>query len=56
MVGLSPSKYVQEAVRNVEEYLNHEHNGRKLGKKWWIPMPPSYRPELDILPELDPIL
>jgi hypothetical protein len=52
--ALSPSKYVQEAVKNVEEYLDREHNGRKLGKKRSTPMPPSYRPELDISPELNP--
>jgi hypothetical protein len=30
--ALSPSKYVQEAINNVEEYLDQECNGRKLSK------------------------
>eukprot|EP00978_Attheya_sp_CCMP212_P025454 scaffold81916_cov35-Attheya_sp.AAC.1 len=30
--SLSPSKYVQEAVRNVKEYLGHEYDGRTLLK------------------------
>jgi hypothetical protein len=51
--ALSPSKYVQEAVKNLEEYLEREHNGRKLGKKRTTPMPASYRPKLDVTPELD---
>jgi hypothetical protein len=51
--ALSPSKYVQEAVKNLEEYLAHECNGRKLGKKRTTPMAASYRPELDVTPELD---
>jgi hypothetical protein len=40
--ALSPSKYVQEAVRNLEEHLEREHNGRKLGKKRTTLMPASY--------------
>ena len=31
--SLSPTKYVQAAIKNVEEYLDKEFNGRKLPKK-----------------------
>jgi hypothetical protein len=51
--ALSPSKYIQEAVSNVEEYLDREHNGRKLSKRCPTPMSTSYRPELNVTPELD---
>ena len=44
----SPSKYIQEAVRNVEEYLHREHGGRKLAKRANAPFPRGYIPELDI--------
>jgi hypothetical protein len=50
---MSPSKYVQEAVHNVEEYLDQECNGRKLLKRALTPMLTSYRPELDVTPGLD---
>jgi hypothetical protein len=33
--------------------MEHEHDGRKLGKKRSTPMSPSYRLELDVTPELD---
>jgi deoxycytidine triphosphate deaminase len=49
----SPSKYVREAVKNLEEYLEREHNGQKLGKKRSTPMSPSCWPELNVTPELD---
>jgi hypothetical protein len=51
--GMSPSQYVQEAVKNVEEYL-----ARKglpgLPKRAATPFAPLYRPELDVSEELDP--
>jgi hypothetical protein len=50
--SLSPSKYVQEAVRNVKEYLAKEYDGRLLDKRASTPYPTDYRPELDISPEL----
>ena len=51
-----PSQYVQEAAKNVERYLEkQEIPGRwKLPKKSETPLPTSYRPELDVTPELEP--
>ena len=50
--GLSPSKYVQEAVKNVEEHLAKQ-GGRKLAKRASAPFPTGYIPELDQTRELD---
>ena len=52
----SSSQYVQESVKNVERYLEkQEIPGRwKLPKKAETPLPTSYRPELDVTPELEP--
>ena len=48
------SQYVQAAVKNVEEYLSKEENKRwKLPRKAETPLSTSYRPELDVTPELD---
>ena len=49
----SPSKYVNEAVKNVESYLAKEYDGRTLKRKAGAPFIPGYRPELDLSPELD---
>ena len=50
--GLSPTKYVHSAIKNVEEYLLTK--GKALPKKNVnAPFPRGYRPELDITPELD---
>ena len=55
--GLSPTKYVQAAIDNVEEYLAKNFGGRKLPKKCAkAPFASDYRPELDLTPELDPTL
>jgi hypothetical protein len=51
--AFSSSQYVQEAVKNVEQYLLSK--GGKLPKRAETPMQTSYRPELDITPELTPI-
>jgi hypothetical protein len=51
--GISPSKYVQEAVKNVEEYTAKTFNGRKLLKKAPTPFENDYRPELDTTPYLN---
>ena len=51
--AFSSSKYVQEAVKNVEEYL--EERERKLRPKARTPLSSEYRPEIDISPELDPV-
>ena len=49
--GQSASKYVQETVRNLEDWLK-ERNG-KLLTRCDTPMSTSYRPELDTLEQLD---
>jgi len=49
----SPSKYVNEAVKNVESYLMKEYDGRTLKKRAGAPFIPGYKPELDLSPELD---
>ena len=51
--SLSPSKYVQEAVRNFKLYLEKHMDGRKLLKKAPAPFPAGYRPEIDETPELN---
>ncbi len=49
----SPSKYVQEAIANVEKHL--AETGRYLPKKKASsPFPTGYQPELDTSPELSP--
>ena len=50
--AFSSSQYVQEAVRNVEAYLSLK--GGKLPNRAETPMQTSYRPELNITPELGP--
>jgi hypothetical protein len=50
----SPSKYVQEAVKNLKDYLKHKYDGRTLARKANTPFRTGYRPELDVSLELDP--
>ena len=51
--AFSSSQYVQAAVKNVEEYLNkHQSPNWKLPKHANTPLQTSYRPELDVSPEL----
>ena len=50
----SPSKYIQEAVKNVEKYPHINCGGMKLAKRANAPFSRDYAPELDISPELDP--
>jgi hypothetical protein len=45
-------QYVQEAIKNVERYLDLQRG--KLPSKAETPMQMSYRPELDVTPELNP--
>ena len=55
----SSSQYCQAAVRNVEEYINKPEmlsKGWKMPHRANTPLRTSYRPELDITPELSPIL
>ena len=54
--ALSPSKYVQEAVRNVEKYLRDNMEGQALRKRASAPFPVGYVPELDISDPLKPDL
>ena len=51
----SASQYVRAAVKNVEDYCAKEENKRwKLPKVAETPLTTSYRPELDVSPELRP--
>ena len=49
---MSPTKYVSEAVKNVERYLDKEY-GSKLPKRVSGPLPTDYRPEVDVTPVLE---
>jgi hypothetical protein len=44
--GMSSSKYVQSAVKNVQEYLK-ENGDRKLKKKSYAPFEATYRADID---------
>jgi hypothetical protein len=50
--AFSSSQYVQEAVKNIEKYLDEK--GGKLPTKAETPIQMSFRPELDVSPELNP--
>ena len=52
--GISASKYVQEAVRNVEVYIRN-NKLPKLAKRATAPLPADYHSELDTSKELDPV-
>ena len=52
----SSSQYVQAAAKNVEEYLGKDQNPKmKLPTRAETPLQSSYRPELDVSPELGPV-
>jgi hypothetical protein len=52
---MSPSKYVQQAVRNCESQLLKDFNGRyKLPTQADNLFPTTYEPELDVSDPLDP--
>jgi Reverse transcriptase (RNA-dependent DNA polymerase) len=51
--SMSPSKYVQDAVRNVEDYLS-KNGDRKLPGRCKAPWPTDYVCETDVSPELTP--
>ena len=53
---LSPSKYVQEAVKNCEQALKDLDGNYKLPKHAPNPFPMGYKPELDISTPLEPEL
>ena len=52
--GISASKYVQEAVRNIEAYIRN-NKLPKLVKRVTAPLPADYHSELDTSKELDPV-
>ena len=53
--SFSSSQYVQSAVKNVEEYIGRPENSHlKIPSKPETPLMTSYRPELDVSPELTP--
>ena len=53
--SFSSSQYVQSAVKNVEEYVRKPENSHlKIPTKAETPLTTSYRPELDVSPELTP--
>ena len=54
--GSSPSKYVQEAVSNVEAFVKEQDDQWKLPKVAANPFKMGYEPELDTTPELNPEL
>mmetsp|Transcript_37601 Transcript_37601/g.53010 ORF Transcript_37601/g.53010 Transcript_37601/m.53010 type:complete len:1380 (-) Transcript_37601:246-4385(-) len=54
--ALCPSKYVQDAVRNVKEYAKENISGFHWVKKATAPFPRGYEPECDISRELKPEL
>ena len=54
-LSFSSSQYVQSAIKNVEEYIGRPKNSHlKIPSKAETPLMTSYRPELDVSPELTP--
>ena len=51
--SMSSSKYVQDAVKNTETYLQENYNGWTMPKRVSSPWPRDYTSELDDSPELD---
>jgi hypothetical protein len=54
--GMSSSKYVNAAIQNVREYLATSSGIHTLKKKATAPFPVDYRPEMDVTPELSPVM
>ena len=53
--SFSSSQYIQSAIKNVEEYIGKPENSHlKILSKAETPLTTSYRPELDVSPELMP--
>ena len=53
--SFSSSQYVQSAIKNVEGYVGKPENSHlKIPSKAETPLMTSYRPELDVSPELTP--
>jgi hypothetical protein len=53
--GTSSSKYVQSAVQNVQEYPEALPGNKRLPKRAPAPFAGCYKPEIDEIPDLDPI-
>ena len=54
--SMSSAKYVQEAVCNIEDYIERNLTGRKLKKNPTHSWPSNYTTEDDESPELPPML
>ena len=54
--SMSSAKYVQEAVRNVEDYIDRNLQGRKLKRNPTYSWPTNYTAKDDESPELPPAL
>ena len=54
--SMSSAKYVQEAVRNVEDYIDRNLEGRKLKRSPTYSWPTNYTAKDDESPELPPTL
>ena len=53
--SISSSQYVGSAIKNVEEYIGRPENSHlKIPSRAETPLTTSYRPELDVSPELTP--
>ncbi len=53
--GLSPSKYVNQAVKNCQTHLTEKLNGRySIPAKAENPFPGDYNPDTDVSTPLDP--
>jgi hypothetical protein len=53
--SMSLSEHVQEAVKNVKNYLQEKEPGRPWLTKAPMPFVKDCRPEIDLLPELGPM-
>ena len=51
--GMKSEKYMKNAVQTVEELLREDGDGLQLKTTAKTPIPQTYRPELDITPELN---
>ncbi len=55
--GISPLKYVREAIKNCNDYLSkHSPPQNGLPKLALNPFPAKYEPLIDVSPEFDPDL
>jgi hypothetical protein len=53
---MSSSKYANADVQNVRECLVTSADGQTLKKKATAPFPVEYRPEMDVTPEVSPVM